>query len=242
MTAAPKMAVEIWSDVICPFCYIGKRKFEAALAQLPDRDAVDVVWRSFQLQPDTQTDPNRNAVQHLAERKGWSLDVTRQAIADITARAGQVGLKFNYERTVLANTFDAHRLAHYAASSSSGDAMHERLFKAYFIDGQNIADHATLAALAVDAGLPAHAVHEVLRGDQFAGDVRRDIEQAQCFGINGVPFFVLNRKYAVSGAQDSSIFVQALQQSLAEWTNDASASPHPPAASGAACNPEGRCG
>ena len=225
MTVAARMTVEIWSDVICPFCYIGKRKFEAALAQLPNHDQLDIVWRSFQLQPDTQTDPTRNAVQNLAEKKGWTLDVTRQAIADVSARAQQVGLTFDYERTVVANTFDAHRLAHYAASRSKGDEMQERLFKAYFVDGQNIADHARLTTLAVAAGLRPDEVTEVLSSDQFATDVRRDIEQARRFGINAVPFFVFNHKVAVSGAQDSAIFVQTLQQSLAEWTDSATASP-----------------
>ena len=243
MTAAPRMSVEIWSDVICPFCYIGKRKFEAALAQLRNHDQLDIVWRSFQLQPDTQTDPARNAVQNLAEKKGWTLDVTRQVIADVSARAKLEGLTFNYDRTVVANTFDAHRLAHYAASAGKGDAMQERLFQAYFVDGQNIADHAALTALAVDAGLPADAVRDVLSSGQFAADVQRDIEQAQRYGINGVPFFVFNHKYAVSGAQDSSIFVQALQQSLAECTNATTArsSPPPPAAAGDVCDSQGNC-
>ena len=241
MTDARKMTVEIWSDVICPFCYIGKRKFESALAQLPHRDQIDIVWRSFQLQPDTQTDPTRNAVQHLAEKKGWTLDVTRQAITDISNRAQLVGLAFDYERTVVANTFDAHRLAHYAATQGKGDAMHERLFQAYFIDGQNIADHAQLTTLAVDAGLPADEVSHVLSGDQFAADVHRDIEQAQRFGINGVPFFVFNHKYAVSGAQDSAIFVQALKQSLAEWTGAATASSPLPTATGDVCDRDGHC-
>ena len=182
-------------------------------------------------------------MQNLAEKKGWTLDVTRQVIADVSARARLVGLTFDYDRTVVANTFDAHRLAHYAASAGKGDAMQERLFQAYFVDGQNIADHAALTTLAVDAGLPADAVRDVLSGDQFAADVQRDIEQAQRYGINGVPFFVFNHKYAVSGAQDSSIFVQALQQSLAEWTNATTArsSPPPPAAAGDVCDSQGNC-
>ncbi len=220
MTVARRMTVEIWSDVICPFCYIGKRKFETALAQLPNHDQIEIVWRSFQLQPDTQTDPSRNAVQNLAEKKGWTLDVTRRVIADVTDRARVVGLTFDYNRTVVANTFDAHRLAHYAASAGKGDDVQERLFKAYFVDGQNIADQTQLTTLAVDAGLPASEVRDVLSGDRFAADVHRDIDQASRFGINAVPFFVFNHKYAVSGAQDSAIFVQALQQSLAEWTGD----------------------
>ena len=240
MTASRKMTVEIWSDVICPFCYIGKRKFERALAQLPSRDQIEVIWRSFQLAPDTRTDPTRNAVQNLAEKKGWTLEVTRQAITDISNRAQQVGLAFDYDRTVVANTFDAHRLAHYAATQGKGDEMHERLFQAYFSDGHNIADHTVLTTLAVAIGLPADEAKHVLSSGQFTADVQRDLDQAAQFGINAVPFFVFNHKYAVSGAQDSAILLQALQQSLAEWTGAAAASsPQPPAAAGDVCDPQG---
>ena len=227
MPDSPKITVEIWSDVICPFCYIGKRKFESALAQLPQRDRIEVVWRSFQLQPDTQTDPTRNAVKHLAERKGWTLEYTRQAIADISSRARDVGLQFDYDHTVIANTFDAHRLAHYAAMRDKGDEMAEQLFQAYFTDGRNIADPVTLTALASIIGLPADEVTTILASGQFTDEVRGDIQQAMRFGINGVPFFVFDRKYAVSGAQDSSIFLQALQQSLAESTGNAGSSTAP---------------
>jgi predicted DsbA family dithiol-disulfide isomerase len=241
MTDSRKMPVEIWSDVICPFCYIGKRKFERALAQLPNSHQIEVIWRSFQLAPDTKTDPTRNAVQNLAEKKGWTLEFTRQAIADISSRAQQVGLTFDYDRTVVANTFDAHRVAHYAATQGKGDALHERLFQAYFSDGHNIADHATLGELAVAAGLPADDVSNVLNSHQFAADVQRDIDQAAQFGINAVPFFVFNRKYAVSGAQDSAIFLQALQQSLDEWAGASASSSPPPTATGDACDRQGHC-
>jgi predicted DsbA family dithiol-disulfide isomerase len=236
------MQVEIWSDVICPFCYIGKRKFESALAQLPQDDRIEVVWKSFQLQPGTKTDPTRNAVQSLAEKKGWTLAFARQAVADVTGRARQVGLAFDYDRTVVANTFDAHRLSHYAASRGKGDEMQERLFKAYFVDGQNIADHAQLTTLAVAAGLPEDEVRNVLSSGEFATQVHRDIDQAMQMGINGVPFFVFDHKYAVSGAQDSAVFVQALQQSLSEWTGHAAvAATPPPAAAGEVCDLQGSC-
>ena len=204
------MKVEIWSDVICPFCYIGKRKLESALAQLPRRDRVEICWKSFQLQPDTKTDPTRNALQHLAERKGWSMDFARQAAADISARAKDVGLTFNYDRTVVANTFDAHRLVHYASTLGKGDAMTEQLFKAYFTDGRNIADPVVLTELAVGAGLPGDDVKKMLASDGFADDVRSDIDDALQMGINGVPFFVFDKRYAVSGAQDTSVFLEAL--------------------------------
>jgi predicted DsbA family dithiol-disulfide isomerase len=241
MPDVPKMTVEIWSDVICPFCYIGKRKFERALAQLPQRDRIEVVWKSFQLQPDTKTDPSRNAVQHAAERKGWTLDFARQAMAEVTERAMQVGLPFHYDRTVVANTFDAHRLAHYAAAEGKGDEMAEQLFRAYFTDGRNIADPATLAALASHIGLPDDGVKRVLDSDQFAADVRRDIHEAERFGIHAVPCFVFDRKYAVSGAQEPAIILQALQQSLAESTGNAGSSTAPSSEPSDVCDLAGSC-
>lgn len=219
------MQVEIWSDVVCPFCYIGKRQLEAALEQLPDRARVHVTWRSFQLGPDTKTDPTRNAIQNLAEKKGWTLEFTRQAVADVSNRAQAVGLAFDYEQTKVANTFDAHRLVHYATSAGKGDDVAEALFRAYFVDGRNVGDHDTLAQLAAGAGLPEAEVREVLRSGRFADAVRRDLQTAAQFGINSVPCFVLERKYAVSGAQGSPALLQALQQALAETAGSAAVTP-----------------
>jgi predicted DsbA family dithiol-disulfide isomerase len=219
--------IEIWSDLICPFCYIGKRKLESALAQLPQRDHVEICWKSFQLQPDTKTDPARNALQHLAERKGWSMDFARQAAADISGRAKDVGLTFNYDRTVVANTFDAHRLVHYAATRGQGDAMIEQLFKAYFTDGRNIADPAVLTELAVGVGLSVDDVQTVLATGQFSDEVRSDIDDALQMGINGVPFFVIDNRYAVSGAQDTAVFLEALTRSQNEPAGHSTATPEP---------------
>jgi len=210
------MQVEIWSDVVCPFCYIGKRQLEAALEQMPGRDRVQVTWRSFQLGPDTKTDPTRNAIQNLAEKKGWTLDFTRQAVADVSNRAQLVGLEFDYEQTKVANTFDAHRLAHHAATVGKGDEMAEALFRAYFVEGRNVGDHDTLMQLAVGVGLEEDVVREVLASGRFAGEVRQDLQTAAQFGISSVPCFVLGRKYAVNGAQGASVLLQALQQALAD--------------------------
>ena len=208
------MQIEIWSDVVCPFCYIGKRQLEAALAQLPGRDRVQVTWRSFQLGPDTKTDPSRNAIQNLAEKKGWTLEFTRQAVSDVSNRAQAVGLTFDYEQTKVANTFDAHRLVHYATSAGKGDEVAEALFRAYFVEGRNVGDQDTLAQLGAAAGLPEDEVRDVLRSGRFADEVRRDLQTAAQFGINSVPCFVLDRKFAVSGAQGSPVLLQALQQAL----------------------------
>ena len=212
-----KMKVEIWSDVMCPFCYIGKRKFETALAQMPDSSAIEVTWKSFQLQPDLVTDPSKNTITHLAESKGWTMDYTRQAIGHVMQMAEGVGLHYNFDKAVVANSFDAHRLSHYATAMGKGNEMEEELFKAYFVDGKNTADHVTLTALAVRIGLDEQAVKAVLQSDKYAAEVRQDIYEASQVGVTGVPFFVFNNKYAVSGAQDSKVFLEVLQKAYAEW-------------------------
>jgi len=235
-----KMKVEIWSDVMCPFCYIGKRKFETALAQMPDSSAIEVTWKSFQLQPDLVTDPSKNTITHLAESKGWTMDYTRQAIGHVMQMAEGVGLHYNFDKAVVANSFVAHRLSHYATAMGKGNEMEEELFKAYFVDGMNTADHATLTALAVHIGLDEHAVKAILQSDKYAIEVRQDIYEASQVGVTGVPFFVFNNKYAVSGAQDSKVFLDVLQKAFAEWK---SANPTTilEVKEGAVCTPKGEC-
>ena len=213
MNTGRRITIQVWSDVVCPFCYIGKRKLEHALARFAAGDRVDVIWRSFQLQPDARTDPTKNAIRSAVERKGWSMEVARQAAADVSSSARTVGLELDFEGTKVANTFDAHRLSHWAVSLGKGDAIQERLFHAYFVEGRNVGDRGTLAKLAVDVGLPDAEATEMLESDRFAADVRRDIDEALQLGINGVPFFVFDRRYAVSGAQDIEVFLDALRRS-----------------------------
>lgn len=234
------MKVEIWSDVMCPFCYIGKRKFEAAIAQFPQRDSIEVVWKSFQLQPDLKTDPTKNTVEHLAQSKGWTMEYTRQAVAHVVNMAKEVGLVYNFDKAVVANSFDAHRLSHYATTKGKGDEMEEQLFKAYFVDGKNTADHATLTQLATSIGLPEAEIKQVLAGNQFANEVQQHIYEASQIGVNGVPFFVFNDKYAVSGAQDSRVFLETLQKSFTEWQNTAT-NKTMQIKEGAVCTPKGEC-
>lgn len=229
-----KMKVEIWSDVMCPFCYIGKRKFESALAQFEHRDQVEVVWKSFQLQPDMKTDPSKSTIEHLAESKGWTLAYTRQITANVTQMAKEVGLTYDFDKAVVANSFDAHRLSHYAKSKGKGDAMEEQLFKAYFCDGKNTADHTTLTQLATAIGLNESEVKQVLATNAYADEVRRDIYESQQIGVTGVPFFVFNNKYAVSGAQQPEVFLNTLRKA---WSETAKAD----TLTGAVCKPDGSC-
>jgi predicted DsbA family dithiol-disulfide isomerase len=210
------MKVEIWSDVMCPFCYIGKRRFENALARFPHKDAVEIEWKSFQLDPSIKSEPGKNINQYLAERKGWSLEQARQMNRQVTETAASAGLHYDFDKAVVANSFDAHRFAHLAAGQGLGDAAEEALFKAYFIEGRDVSDHNILAQLGLEIGLDAARVKQALDGDAFAADVSRDIEEAQSLGARGVPFFVLDRKYAVSGAQPEDTFTQALEQAFAE--------------------------
>ena len=234
------MKVEIWSDVMCPFCYIGKRRFESALAEFPQRDQIQVEWKSFQLNPQMKTEPGRSINDYLAETKGWTPDYAQQVNDHVTNMAAEVGLEYNMDKAVLANSFDAHRFLQFAKTKGLGDEAEEQLFKAYFTDGRNTADHATLIELGTAIGLDAAKLKAVLEGTRFSEDVRRDIYEAQQVGARGVPFFVLDRKYAVSGAQHTETFLGALQQSFAEWEK---ANPQPlvSLADGANCTIDGEC-
>ncbi len=204
------MKVEIWSDVMCPFCYIGKRRFEQALALFPGRDAVTIEWKSFQLDPDAKTIPDKSVNEYLAERKGWSLDYTRRVQAQVTAMAKEAGLVYDFDKAVVANSFDAHRLSHLAKRHGRQDAMEERLFQAYFTEGKNTADHETLTALAAEIGLDEAEVRSMLAGNAYADAVENDIFEARQVGARGVPFFVFDERYAVSGAQPTELFLQVL--------------------------------
>ncbi|GAB2534298.1 DsbA family oxidoreductase [Spirosoma aerophilum] len=211
------MDVEIWSDVMCPFCYIGKRKFEHALDQFAHKDQVNVVWKSFQLNPDMKTEPGKNINQYLADIKGWSLDQAKSMNARVTAMAQEVGLTYDFDKAVVANSWDAHRLIQLAKKHGLGDAIEERLFKAYFTEGRDTSDHTTLLELGTEIGLDPDAVQQLLATDQLAEDVNQDVYEAQQVGARGVPFFVLDRRYAVSGAQQPETFLSALNTAWAEW-------------------------
>ncbi len=205
------MKVEIWSDIMCPFCYIGKRKFESALAQFEHKDDVDIVWKSFQLNPDMKTEAGKNINQYLAEIKGWSVEQAKEMNDRVTEMAKQVGLEYDLNKAVVANSFNAHRLIQFAKNTGKGDAAEERLFKAYFTEGKNVDDLHVLSQLAGEIGLNITEVEEVLKSAAFSDEVQQDVYEAQQVGVRGVPFFVLGNKYAVSGAQESATFLQALK-------------------------------
>lgn len=234
-----KMKVEIWSDVMCPFCYIGKRKFERSLAQFPDRDNIEIVWKSFQLSPELKTDASKNTHQFLAEHKGMSLQEARRLNDGVTQMAAKEGLVYDFEKSVVANSFNAHRFSHFAKRHNKQDEAEEKLFQAYFTDGENIDDLPTLVRLGTEIGLDAEELQSVLESDRYADDVHADIREAQQVGVRGVPFFVFDRKVAVSGAQDSGVFLQALEQSFTEWKANAAVALE--VIDGPSCTPDGEC-
>ena len=234
------MKIEIWSDVMCPFCYIGKRRFEAALQQSGHQGEIEVEWKSFQLNPYMKTDPSININQYLAEAKGWTLDYARQMNDHVTQMAAEVGLTYNFDKSVVANSFNAHRFSHLAKKHDLGDKAEEALFNAYFTDGLNIDDQDTLIKLATSIGLDAAETKQVLDGDAYADDVKNDINEAQQLGIRGVPFFVLNNKYGVSGAQVVSVFLETIEKSFGEWQLENN-KPSLTIIEGESCSPDGDC-
>lgn len=203
---------------MCPFCYIGKRKFEAGLARFAHKDEVNIIWKSFQLQPDAQSEPGKSTVQHLAEAKGISVDEARRMTDHVTSLAREVGLEYHMDNAVIANSFDAHRLIHLAHQHGLGNAAKESLLRAYFTEGRDTADHATLQELGRSIGLDAAETAQMLASDQFAEAVDRDVYEARQVGVRGVPFFVINRKYAISGAQQPDTFLGALETARPEWS------------------------
>lgn len=234
------MKIEIWSDVMCPFCYIGKRRFEDALQQFAHKDKVEVEWKSFQLNPDMVTDPSVNISQYLADAKGWTLEYAQQMNTHVTEMAAEVGLTYHMDNAVVANSFNAHRFAHLAKKHNLGDAAEEALFKAYFTDGKNMDDVDTLAELGISIGLAADDVKQTLATDAYADVVKHDIAEAQYLGIQGVPFFVMNSKYGVSGAQAVPVFTQTLKKAFGEW-NDEQSKPKLDVIEGPTCGPDGNC-
>jgi predicted DsbA family dithiol-disulfide isomerase len=206
------MRVEIWSDVVCPFCYIGKRHFEQALERFEHRDEVEVIWHSFQLDPNMPHGVAGDLHDYLASRKGGTREDAKAMNDGVAAMAAAAGLTYDLDSAKPANTLDAHRVTHLAAERGLQGPMVERLFAAYFTEGQDLSDDATLARLAAEVGLSADEVHEMLATDRFEDAVGRESIEAHRLGLNGVPAFVIDRRIAVPGAQPADVILGALRQ------------------------------
>ncbi|WP_218920228.1 DsbA family oxidoreductase [Chondromyces crocatus] len=229
------MKVEIWSDVACPWCYIGKRRFERALAQFENGEQLQVSWRSFELQPDAPQVREEKLVALLARSKGMRPEQAEALVAHVAEVGREDGLTLDFDQVRGANTFLAHQLIHLAGAHGLQDAAKERLLRAYFSEGAVVSELETLVRLAVEIGLDEGSAREALTGGTFAEAVRADEQEARELGVRGVPFFVLDRRYAVSGAQPVEAFLEALR---AAWS-DAHERTEAGGEAGAACGADG---
>jgi predicted DsbA family dithiol-disulfide isomerase len=205
-----RLTAEIWSDVVCPWCYVGKRRFEKALTAFEHRGEVDVTWRSFELDPTAPRVREQRPAEALAAKYGMSVEQAEASQQQLTELASHEGLEYHLDRTRGGNSFDAHRLIHLGAAHDLQDAVTERLMRAYFTEGEPIGDPEALVRVTAEAGLDPEEARAVLAGDHHAEAVRDDERLAYRIGINGVPFFVLGRRYGVSGAQPAELLLQAL--------------------------------
>jgi predicted DsbA family dithiol-disulfide isomerase len=211
------MTVEIWSDIMCPFCYLGKKKFENALTMFPEKDQVNVIWKSFQLNPALETDTSININEYLSQIKGIDISRARQMNNQISQTAMEAGLEYNLDKAVVANTFRAHILLHFALRHGKQNEVKESLLKAYFTEGKNIDDISTLTEIARQAGLDADTLAESFESDEYSDEVRHDIYEARQLEIQGVPYFVFDRRYGISGARSEELFLEVLEKSFAGW-------------------------
>ncbi|MFE3188442.1 DsbA family oxidoreductase [Nocardia sp. NPDC059240] len=206
------MKVEVWSDLVCPWCYIGKRRLEHALARYEHAADVEVIWRSFQLDPTQLRGENIPTFEMLSRKHGVTATQAKAMNDRVTDLAAAEGLAYRLDKAVTANTFDAQRLTHLAGAHHLGDAMHERLLRAALIEGEPIDDIEVLVRLAVDVGLPAEAARYTLEAGEFADQVHEDISQARALGVNGVPFYVVDRAFGMSGAQSVDTILDVLRR------------------------------
>jgi predicted DsbA family dithiol-disulfide isomerase len=235
------LKVEIWSDVVCPWCYIGKRRFEAALERFGHRDEVEVEWKAFELDPSSVSGTrgkDGDHVRHISAKYGIEPAEAQKMLDNVTANAAQEGIEARFEKAVGANTLDAHQVIHLGGVRGIQDAVKERLMRAYFTEGEAVGDRETLVRLGAEAGLDAEEVRTVLETGRYVDDVRGDENEAAAFGIRGVPFFVIDRKYGVSGAQPADALLEVLEQ---VWTENNPTPVLTPVGGGdaQACGPDG---
>ncbi|WP_155054247.1 DsbA family oxidoreductase [Streptomyces blattellae] len=219
-----RLVVDVWSDVMCPFCYIGDTVFAQAVEKFTHRSDVEIRYHSFQLMPHLPADHAVDLDELLEKERGFPRAQARAMNAQVAARAAQIGLDFHMDDAIATNTRAAHRLIHFARSQGRQHDMVQRLFRAYFTDGLNVGDHDVLAGLAAETGLDKDAAREALHRGAFGADFEADVRQARELGISGVPFFVFDAKYAVSGAQPIETFLTALETA---WTGKFAASESP---------------
>ncbi len=234
--AGKQLQIDVWSDIVCPWCAIGKRRLETALAKFPHRDDVEVVWRAFELDPSAPRVREGDQASHLAKKYGRTKAQAEDMIRNVADVAAKDGLEFDLLGARSGNTFDGHRLLHLAAERGLQGALKERFFRAYMSEGAPIGEPEVLARLAVEAGLDAEEVRATLASDKYAKEVREEESAARTIGISGVPFFVFGGRLAVSGAQPAEVLLRALEEA---WAQAPETKAGEAAAEGSTCGPEG---
>ena len=212
------MKVDIWSDIRCPFCYVGKKNFEKGLENFPERSNIEITWHSFQLNPELVTELDKNSLENFSERKGVSIAQAKEMYSHVQKAGEKAGIDFILEDQKVANSYKGHLLLQFAATKNLANEMEEELFKAQFIDGKNIDDESTLIEIGKSLSLNEEEIKAALHSDDFKYAVSKDISLAQQMGINAVPFFVINDKYGVSGAQPAEVFQEVLEKSWEEFS------------------------
>mgnify|MGYP006118342355 CR=1 FL=1 len=234
------MKIEIWSDVVCPWCYVGKRRLEVALKEFEHRNEVVIEWKSYQLDPEMETDTNLSIYEYLAERKGIPYDQAESMGDNVSAVAHEMGLNYNLDKTIPVNTLQAHEVLHFAKIHNLQSETKERLLEAYFVEGKNLDDRPTLIKLAQEVGLNTKKLVNYLENNAYVSSVQADIKLGKEFGLRGVPFFVFNRKFGISGAQTKEEFLKTLKESYNDWKKD-----QPEVklkmTEGKVCKPDGTC-
>jgi len=216
------MKVEIWSDIMCPFCYIGKRQYETAMQKFSDSNTIETIWKSFQLDPSIPENEGKEqtSTQYLAARKGISPEQVASMHKQVVKMAESAGLEYHLDNAIVYNSFKPHRVIQFAKTKGLGDIAEETFFRAHFTKNKDLGNIKTLIETGKEIGLTEAEVNEALTNEEYAEKVMHDIQEAQQIGVTGVPFFVFNRKYAVSGAQPVEVFLQTLERSFSEWRKD----------------------
>lgn len=236
-----KMKIEIWSDVMCPFCYIGKRNLESALEQFHGKNQIEILWKSYQLDAEMPQVAEESYVEYLVQRKRMPVDEVNQMLANVTASAKEVGLTYNLDKSVLVNSLNAHKLLQFAKTKGLGNELEERLFSAFFTEGKNIADLTTLTQLGKEIGLDETELQTAFTADDYAYKIAQDIAEARHIGVQGVPFFGLDSRYGVSGAQPPSVLLQNIEVAFAEWEKRNAKTEFKMTTEGPSCSPDGVC-
>lgn len=238
MMTTQKLTLDIWSDMMCPFCYIGKQNLDTALAQFPHRDQISIDWHSYQLAPDFKAIKGKNAHEVLADYKGIPVAEARQLNGYVADMAQRSGLTFNMDKMQWANSFKAHRLLQFAKTLGLAHPLEQRLFEAVFTKGEDIEDSNTLTAIALEVGLPSQDIEKVLNGQVFDQAVQQDIQTGISYGLRGVPFFVVNQSVSFSGALGVPDFLKVLTQVHSQWQTQVLAAS---SVQGNSCSIEGEC-